>query len=118
MSTYQADAVAEVGAEIAHLEARLFEHVVHPVTESVRLNLHPNLFVAFNGHARGGVSLRTARHQAAVRNVSLNLVAFHVFAAVVVVQSPLSFSQAALFRCNIPSARSNHSSTVHMFCFA
>lgn len=83
------------------MEARLFQHVVHPVTESVRLNLHPNLFVAFNGHARGGVALRTARHQAAVRDVRLNLVTFHAVAVVAVEAVAVvvdDSAAAALFR--------------------
>ena len=69
-------AVAQVAAQVLDAQACLLELVVHPVAEGVRLDLHPDLLVAFDRHGRGRVTKRTARHQTTVRY----LLAIHYFA--------------------------------------
>ena len=68
------DTVAEVRAQIVHLVSRFFEDVVDPVAKRVRLNFHPDILIAFDGHACGCVTLGAACHQTAVRNVQSSIV--------------------------------------------
>lgn len=47
-----------------HLHARLAQMLVDPIAKGVRLDFHPQVFVAAYIHALGGGAFGTARHQA------------------------------------------------------
>ena len=93
---HEGGSVAQISGQVLHLVARIFEHVVHPIAKGVRLDFHPNILVAFDGHTCGSVTLRASCHQAAVRDEFG--IAFHFFYFLVIFVFQLD-NKSTLSKC-------------------
>jgi hypothetical protein len=67
----QLGSVCQILREVLHMQADALEVLVHPVLERVGLDVHPDVFVAFDLHALGGVALGRARLHADLREAEL-----------------------------------------------